>query len=531
MPPDMSPSPAWRPAYNSPGNSSVRGLLSRRVSESAGASAYFEASSGRSVDWSHIAAGAATLEGTFARPGAASVTGLALGDTLGFAATYVSALAAGMCIAPLDPRSTAEEMLSSVAALRVADLIVDSSAPDVPVERLQDAGVRIWTLRGTELRPAGPVPKDTPPPPSHQEGPGVLLATSGTTGEPKVVPLKESQLLHVAGAIADHHELSRSDVGFCPLPLFHINAQVVGLLSTLVSGGRLALEARFRPREFWDGVAESQATWLNLVPAILGILCDLPTSRDHAGAIRFARSASAPLPEAILHRFEANTGIGVLETYGMTEAASQIAANPLLRSQRRPGSAGMPVRTGVRVVGEAGGELMRAGLPGRIQISGPSVVERYLGAGPDGLPRAALTKDGWLDTGDVGFLDPDGFLYVSGRADDVINRGGEKVYPREVEEVLIQHPEVALAAVAAEAHPLLGAQPVAFVTTSAQHDASESQAFISELEAMCARSLSRYKRPVRIVLVQALPTGRTGKLDRKRLAGEVPLRTQPLQES
>ena len=330
--------------------------------------------------------------------------------------------------------------------------------------------------------------------------PGIaaLLPTSGTTGRPKLVPLTGSQLLRAAARIASHHALTPVDRGYSPLPLFHVNAQVVEILSTFVAGDSLVVDDRFHASRFWAAAEDFQVTWLNLVPAILGILGEgAPPAEAAAWRVRFARSASAPLPPAVLDRFEARSGIGVLETYGMTEAASQITANPLLRSRRRPGSAGRPTGVAVRIVGAHGGELP-PGETGAVEIRGAQVIGAYLG--PGRRPIQARGADGWLRTGDLGFRDSADFLYLAGRSDDVINRGGEKVHPLEIEEVLLSDPHIRGAAVVGRPHHLLGEECVAYVVTDPGYTGSSPDRLAGQLLDRCRRALSPHKQPASVIL-------------------------------
>jgi acyl-CoA synthetase (AMP-forming)/AMP-acid ligase II len=290
---------------------------------------------------------------------------------------------------------------------------------------------------------------------------------------------------------------------------------VVGVLATLVSGGSLVVEERFSRDRFWDVAQSFDVTWLNLVPAILANLA-VPSAAgvSPGGGIRFARSASSPLSEAVRERFESAHGIGVLETYGMTEAASQITANPLRAEDRRSGSVGLPVGIELRVV-DLDGDPVHDGATGVVQIRGPGVVGRYLAPGRIGA-TPACGIDGWFSTGDLGHRDRDGFVYLVGRTDDVINRGGEKVYPREIEEVLLRDRRVSEAVATARAHPSLGEQPVAYVTTALPADARAGLA--NDLQRSCELALSRYKRPAEIFVIDTLPVGATGKVARRRLA-------------
>jgi acyl-CoA synthetase (AMP-forming)/AMP-acid ligase II len=327
-------------------------------------------------------------------------------------------------------------------------------------------------------------------------------------------------LLHAARRVARHHRLSPGERGYSPLPLFHVNAQVMGLLATLVSGASLVLDPRFEADQYWARVARWRPTWLNTVPAMLATLAARPgPPAEVAERIRFARSASAPLPVATERAFTSATGIGVLQTYGMTEAAGQITSNPLDPARRRVGSVGRPVGIGLAVLGP-GGRPTPVGETGMVALHGPAVAAHYLVTGPDGVERERPATDafGWLPTGDLGYRDEDGFLYLAGRADDVINRGGEKVFPLEVEEVLLAHPEVRSAAVVGTDHPRLGQVPVAIVTVSTARPAA---AVVEELDRLCETRLARYKRPARIEVVAALPTGPTGKVLRRRVREEL----------
>jgi acyl-CoA synthetase (AMP-forming)/AMP-acid ligase II len=296
------------------------------------------------------------------------------------------------------------------------------------------------------------------------------------------------------------------------LPLFHINAEVVALLATLTAGATLVLDRRFHRHEFWETVAEHDVTWINLVPAILGILAEYPVP-VRPRRLRFIRSASAPLPDAIRHRIEVLAGAPVVESYGMTEAASQITAMPLDGSGPA-GSCGRPVGTDVEVRGSDG----RPAPPdtiGQIWIRGSGVINAY----DRGRAAERFDAGGWLDTGDRGSLDADGYLFLAGRSDDVINRGGELLYPREIEEVLIADPGVRDAVVIGRPDPILGQVPVAYVIPVHSPDTIESlHELLERLSARCAAQLSPYKVPQAIHPVESLPRAATGKIQRQVLA-------------
>jgi oxalate---CoA ligase len=469
--------------------------LARSCGDDAG---YLDAGRNERVTWTEVARQASSWAAHLP-PG--TVVALQAGNPAAFCRAYLAGLAAGVCVAPVDPRASASELSGLLEALEATDIVLDNQAE---AGLTASSGATTWLTSADGLRLArrGRASRLLAP------GVAALLTTSGTTGQPKLVPLTQPQLLRVAAIVADHHALTRADRGYCPLPLFHVNAQVVGVLSTLVTGSSLVVDDRFHASRFWPTAEEFEVTWLNLVPAIIGILTESPgPSVAVSRRVRFARSASAPLPMAVSERFTARTGIGVLETYGMTEAASQIAANPLAARSRRSGSVGRPAGVRVRIVGSDRRELP-AGATGAVELRGRTIIHDYLGRGR--RPIHARAADGWLRTGDVGFRDSGGFLYLAGRSDDVINRGGEKFHPREIEEVLLGDSRVRDAAVVGRPHPLLGEEPVAYVVVNGAVDHGE-------LLARCGQLLSPYKRPACVVVVDALPAGPAGKIDRRAL--------------
>ena len=286
-------------------------------------------------------------------------------------------MGAGVTAAPLNPAATSAELADQIATLGLVAVVADEV--DATLEAAAaSAGANVWRGEQGQLRLVAPGqgrPRRLP-----GEGAALVLASSGTTGEPKITPLTEGRSLFTARGVTAHHELTADDCCYSPLPLFHINALVVGAVSTLVAGSRLVLDRRFSAHSFWQVAAEQQVTWLNLVPAIIGVLAGVsPPPPEVAGRIGFARSASAPLPAATRERFEAHTGIAVLETYGMTEAASQIAANPRRQADRQPGSVGRPVGLELRVV-ERSGHTVAPGTVGEVQIRGFSVAHALLGS-------------------------------------------------------------------------------------------------------------------------------------------------------
>jgi oxalate---CoA ligase len=423
-------------------------------------------------------------------------------DPLVLAAVHLAVMAAGRCSIPLDPGAPGPELRRalrrSAAGVLVADDEAAARVPDLPAARPDARGLpgTVPAACGT-LVPGGPV---APP----VVGAATLLSTSGSTGEPKGVLLSERRLVHVAAAVAEHLELTPDDRGMTPLPLFHVNAQVVGLLATLVSGSSLVLDGRFHRHDFWERARAHDVTWINVVPAILTVLAREEEPPQVPPRLRLVRSASSPLPVAVREAVEERTGVRVIESYGMTEAASQITATPL-HEPCPAGSVGRPSGAEVAVRGPRGGAVP-AGERGRVWIRGSGVVTGYEG----GRAAERFDDDGWLDTGDVGHLDGAGFLHLAGRDDDVINRGGELLHPREVEEVLLGDPRVAEAVVVGLPDAVLGAVPVACVRSVVEDEASLAE----DLEARCRAQLARWKCPVQVLVLADLPRGSTGKVRR-----------------
>jgi acyl-CoA synthetase (AMP-forming)/AMP-acid ligase II len=420
--------------------------------------------------------------------------GLVVADPLTFASWLLAGIASGAWVAPLDPTLMSREASSARAtALGVALIVSDQVPPTSSSTK--------WIAVG-ESSVEGTTALDER---EHAVSGGVVLSSSGTTGAPKVMALGVEQLLATADLIARHHRFVDGDRGFNPLPLWHVNAEVVGLLATLVAGSSLVLDERFHRTDFWTLVNDFNVTWINAVPAIISRLATLHDGEVPSRRIRFVRSASAPLAPALFERFEADVGVPIIQSYGMTEAASQICVSPL-DGRRKAGSVGMPAGVDVRV---------RAGHSeiGPIEIKGPTVISRYESPGYEGR----FDAEGWLRTGDLGYFDEDHYLFIVGRDDDVINRGGEKIYPLEIEQVLANVDGVASVAVIARDDDVFGQVPVAFVKAADDVDVRS----LEELAALAARVRHRASerlpsthRPAFVKVVREFPQHATGKIQK-----------------
>lgn len=425
-----------------------------------------------------------------------------VGDPLAFAVVHLSAVASGRRAIPVDTGQPATEPgrladLIGGASIVVSDRAVDATVPGAPASGIDPA-----TFLPTAVRD-GDLPAHSP----HAPGQGsVVLFTSGSTGTPKGVELPETQLLFVARAVARHNRLVPDDRGFNSLPLFHVNAEVVGLLATLVAGATLVLDRRFRRTGFWDLLTERRITWLNAVPAVLAVLAKTGPLEFPPG-LRFVRSASAPLPDPVR---AALGDVPLVVSWGMTEGASQITATPL-DEPARPGTVGVPVGSEVQVRGEDG-SVLPAGEIGALWVRGEGIVRGYLG----GRASERFDADGWLHTGDVGSVSADGWVSLAGRSDDVINRGGEKVYPSEVEDVLLGDPRVLEAVVVGRPDDVLGAVPIAYVIPQPDEPVDHA-ALVADLVARAEAHLTRFRRPVEVIVVPDLPRAPTGKVQRAKV--------------
>ena len=340
---------------------------------------------------------------------------------------------------------------------------------------------------------------------------GLLMYTSGTTGTPKGVVLTHANLIAGGRNAALAHRLEAQDRGLCVLPLYHINGLCVTLLGALVSGGSLVMPHRFSVSHFWDHLRAHRSTWFSVVPTQIAYLLEAAREgHDRSGleCLRFGRSASSPLSPDQQRAFEATFGVPIIETMGLTETAAQILSNPI-EGERRIGSPGIAVGNEVFVADAEGRECPR-GDEGEIRVRGSNVMKGYL-RNPEAT-REALTDDGWLRTGDLGRMDADGYVTVTGRLKELIIKGGENIAPREIDEALYAHTDVVEAAAFACPCPNYGERVEAAVRL-----AQGSTVTVDDLMALTRARLGAFKTPDAIHLLPELPKGPSGKIQRARL--------------
>jgi long-chain acyl-CoA synthetase len=287
----------------------------------------------------------------------------------------------------------------------------------------------------------------------------------------------------------------------------------VTAVAPLVHGGSVVMPHRFSASSYWELVSEYRCTWINVVPTIIAYLLNGPDPRSRGLAIdqvRFCRSASAPLPPEQHRAFERRFGIGIIETFGMTETAAPCFTNPYEADARKIGSPGTAYGNEAKVVDPASGADLPPGQPGELMVRGDNVMKGYY-KDPENTART-LESDGWMHTGDLGYLDADGFVFVTGRIKELIIKGGENIAPREIDEALLKHPAVLEAAAVGIPDAHYGQEILAAVVLKPGADCASA-----ELMAFCERDLGRYKTPKEIRLVRELPKGPSGKVQRLKL--------------
>jgi acyl-CoA synthetase (AMP-forming)/AMP-acid ligase II len=438
------------------------------------------------------------------------------------AATSFLAIACGATTAPLNPAYTRDEFSFYLDDLRARALVVLEGAPTPAREAAAARGVPMLSLTPGDaagdfsLRPETPL-SGVPAHSGHAEAEDVALVlhTSGTTSRPKIVPLRHVNVTASAKNIGRAMALAPGDLCLNIMPLFHIHGLIAAVLASIAAGGATSCTPGFNAFRFFGWLDTVRPTWITAVPTMFQAL--LPYAERNReiiarGRLRFLRTSSASLPAPVMAEMEAAFGVPVIESYGMTEAAHQMASNPLPPAPRFPGSVGIAAGPEIAIADDAG-QFLPVGTPGEVVIRGRNVTAGYE-ANPDANTKAFF--NGWFRTGDEGFLDAAGYLRLTGRLKEIIVRGGEKVSPLEVDAVLLGHPSVAQALTFAMPHPKLGEEVAAAIVLHPGAAADEAA-----LRGFCAERLAAFKVPRKIVFVDEIPKGATGKLQRIGLAARL----------
>lgn len=429
-------------------------------------------------------------------------------------------VAAFATTAPLNPAYKRDEFAFYLEDLDARALVVARGEDGPAVAEAQARGIPVLDLAEDPDRPAAFALQ----PRQRMEGAGaaanpaqaddiaLILHTSGTTSRPKMVPLSHRNVTASARHIATTLALGPADRCLNVMPLFHIHGLIGAVLASVAGGAAVACSPGFNALRFFAWLQEAAPTWYTAVPTMhQAILSRAGRNAEAiAGArLRLVRSSSASLPRPVLEALEETFKAPVIESYGMTEASHQMTSNPLPPKTRKPGSVGVAAGPEVAVMG-ADGTLLPAGSEGEVVIRGPNVTGGYL-ANPEA--NATAFTNGWFRTGDQGVIDQDGYLTITGRLKEIINRGGEKIAPREVDDVLMEHPAVAQAVTFAVRHSALGEDVAAAVVA-----AEGAKADPAELRRFCGERLAAFKVPREILVVEEIPKGATGKLQRIGLA-------------
>jgi amino acid adenylation domain-containing protein len=439
-------------------------------------------------------------------------------------ATASIAVAAGATSTPLNPAYRVQEFEDYLTGLQAKAILIQAGVDSparvvaqacgllvIELSPVLEGEAGLFTLTGAQVAP-----------PARDEfaGPAdmaLVLPTSGTTARPKIVPLTQTNIctsaFNVVGALA----LSERDRCLNVVPLFHIYGLISGVLASLAAGGSVVCPPGFYAPQFLAWLEEFAPTWYTAAPTMHQAI--LTHARIHPKPLarrplRFIRSASAPLPPQVAVELEDIFGVPVIESYGTTETSSQITINPLPPRRRKLGSVGVAAGPEVAIMDEAG-HLLLAGATGEVVVRGATVMQGYENT-PNGKEAAFI--DGWFRTGDIGYLDAEGYLFITGRLKEIINRGGEKIAPREVEEVLLEHPAVAEVVAFALPHAQLGEDVAAAVVLHNNTPVTELA-----LREFATRRLAEFKVPRRVIVVPEIPMGSTGKPQRLGLAEKLGL--------
>jgi len=437
-------------------------------------------------------------------------------------ATACVGVAAAASAAPLNPLATAHEYDTAFTALAARALVVDARSKSAAVAVARARGLAVITLhvdstgeagafhldrgcRGRDLAAAQPAPHDV----------ALLLPTSGSTGQSKIVPLTHSNLCYETRNIVAALQFATDARCLLLAPLFHVLGVVTNLLATVVAGGSVYCPPALDPVKLLEWIDVSRPTWLGVVPTIHQTL--LAQSRRHPDltrrhTMRFLLTGGAVTPPHVFDEIEQQFGVPLVEGYGLSEGAGMSTCNPLPPGERRVGSAGVALGQEVGIM-DAAGSLLPPGETGEIVLRGPNVMAGYRDA-PE--VNARVFTNGWFRTGDLGRLDGDGYLWLSGRLKELINRGGEKVAPYEIDQALVQHPAVEQAVAFSVPDRRLGEDVAAAVVLRPDADVSER-----ELRAFVGKRLAYFKVPRRILVVETIPKGPSGKLQRMGLAQQL----------
>lgn len=457
--------------------------------------------------------------------------GVIYGDKVAFLMTnglwtttlFLGAMYSGRVIVPLNAVCGSEQLQYVIKHCDAKVLFVESDleekyrtvfeslAGDIKVIRACRNNGPTWPVDGVETSDSAQKRIDIAP-----EDNALLIYTSGTTGRPKGVVLSHKSVIAGGMNTATAHQLTKSDRALCVLQLYHINGEMVTVMGPLVSGSSVVMPNKFSLTEFWSLIDQWQCSWFSVVPTIIAYLLEqaerlenpvsLPGDRPK---LRFGRSASAPLSPEMHRQFEQQFSVPIVETMGLSETAAQILSNPMPPAIPKYGSPGIAVGNEAMIIDENGKEQM-VGKPGELMIRGDNVMKEYY-KNPQTTVET-IRADGWLHTGDLAYVDDDGYYFITGRLKEIIIKGGENIAPREIDEALYQHSAVLEAAAFAIPDRIYGQEILACVSLKPGCFCSAE-----ELRELCIEKLGKFKTPKSISFMDELPKGPSGKIQRLKL--------------
>ncbi|POS87997.1 hypothetical protein EPUL_000539 [Erysiphe pulchra] len=451
-----------------------------------------------------------------------SAVSIALPNSYEFVISFLASTSQRAIAAPLNPQYKQEEFEFYISDLNTTLLLVpigsyDRDIPAVRAARKFNAAIAECYWNGQEmildLKEEGKLngrgnqkierarPNDI----------ALVLHTSGTTGRPKAVPLTHYNLIKSMKNIRTTYALGVHDRSFLVMPLFHVHGLLAGFLAPLFAGGSVIIPSKFSASKFWADFIRCKANWYTAVPTIHQILLNSPPPNPKPN-IRFIRSCSSPLSPTIFHKLESVFGAPVLEAYAMTEAAHQMTSNPLPPAKRIPGSVGIPHGVVIKILGEVGDEIP-IGNEGEVCVKGQNVTAGYLN-NPI-ANKTAFTKSGFFRTGDQGKLDQNGYLYITGRIKEIINKGGEKISPVELDNVLLQHSKIDEAVSFAVPDPVYGENVAVAIVAKKNEKITEE-----EVKAWIKNRLAEFKVPKDVQITDKITKTATGKIQRRLVAEE-----------
>jgi acyl-CoA synthetase (AMP-forming)/AMP-acid ligase II len=431
-------------------------------------------------------------------------------------------IAAGATTAPLNPAYTEEEFGFYLSDLGAKALVVERGSESPALAAAADLGIPVLEIDALEHAGSfefveGSGDESASAELAEPDDVALVLHTSGTTARPKIVPLSQRNVCASAENICRTLALTADDRCMNIMPLFHIHGLLAAIMATLAAGGSVFCTPGFNALKFYAWLEEADPSWYTAVPTMhQAILGRANNNRDkiEKHSLRLIRSSSSALPPQVMKELESTFGVPVLEAYAMTEAAHQMTCNPLPPQKRKPGSVGIAAGPDVGIMNEAG-ELLPAGSTGEIVIQGSNVT---IGYENNAEANAASFTNGWFRTGDQGVMDEEGYLSITGRLKEIINRGGEKVSPREVDDVLMEHPAIEQVVTFAMPDKKLGEEIAAAIVLREGIDATDR-----DIRDFASARLAKFKVPRKIVFLDEIPKGATGKLQRIGLADKLGL--------